>query len=142
LQDARKASFKINSDVFGMATDFTTFQFIVLRSNRTAYVSEFLRWGTKRQEIVTYLDHILRCAIDSSPHTTPVKKRNTTVKKFDKRLSDSFRFGSPGSPSTHEDESEQSEVDESAWDVVVRDGVSVLIPIAKTQPATKDAGCP
>ena len=39
----RKASFKINSDIFGMATDFKTFQFIVPRSNRTAYVSGFLR---------------------------------------------------------------------------------------------------
>jgi hypothetical protein len=138
VQDARKASHKINSDVFGMVTDFSTFQFIVLRSNRTAYYSPFFIWATQRREVVTYLDHILSCAIDSSPHTTPVKDRNTTIKKFGKRLSDSFRFGSPGSPSAHEDEGEESELDESAWNVIVRDGVSILVPITKTQATIKD----
>ena len=52
VQDARKASHKTSPEVFAMTTDSTTFQFIVLRSNRTVYVSEFLHWATKRWEIV------------------------------------------------------------------------------------------
>jgi len=121
VQDARKDAGKINYDIFGIATDSNVFEFVVLCHNRCAYVSEPLRWSMRRSTIIAFIDHILRKAIESSPHTTPVKKANKHIMKYDKYLRDTFTFGS-----SEESDISHDEDDGQSYDVIVVEPESIL----------------
>jgi hypothetical protein len=93
VQAARVASNKTNKVVFGLATDSTQFQFAVLRENKKLFLSKYLDWWTEKTAVVAFLDHILRDAIESSPHTTPTRFGNKRIGKFDESLSMTYNFG-------------------------------------------------
>ena len=52
------------------------FRFAFLNERRQMFLSDPLVWKSNAAKVVAFLDHILRKAIESSPHTTPVKKNN------------------------------------------------------------------
>lgn len=87
------AQAKINRTVFGVLTDSETYLFVLLDPNRKAFVSLHLYWATDFNSVVTFLDRILRDAIDLSPHTTPTKRRNTVMKYYGKHLSNTYTWG-------------------------------------------------
>ncbi|KKZ65842.1 hypothetical protein EMCG_01227 [[Emmonsia] crescens] len=93
VQAARVASNKTNKVVFGLATDSTQFQFAVLRESKKVFLSKNLDWWTEKTAAVAFLDHILQDAIESSPHTTPIRFDNKRIGKSDESLSSKYDFG-------------------------------------------------
>jgi hypothetical protein len=124
VQDARSRASKCSTAVFGLATDFKSFQFVVLRENRKAFTSDPMRWISRKEDIVAFLDHILLDAIESSLHTTPSKVGNTKIQRFDAGLDKTYNF-----PPAHTDQEDDDDDDEPRWNVVVVDGVSILMPL-------------
>lgn len=124
IQEARTKARKDSTAVFGVITDFKIFIFLVLRANRKVMRSEPLLWNFRNDDVVTFMDSILLDAIKSSPHTTPQKISNTTIKRFDSHIQSEYDF-----------QGERSDVGEGEivedgdeWDVVEVEGKSVLIP--------------
>lgn len=109
------AQAKINRTVFGVLTDSETYLFVLLDSNRKAFVSLHLYSATGFNSVVSFLDRILRDAIDLSPHTTPTKRRNTVMKYYGKHLSNTYTWGN-GSSGMYEDCNFQQ------WDIIDVDG--------------------
>jgi len=93
VQNARKQANKINIEVFGVMADTEIYQFVLLDNQRTAFVSRPLSWMFESGRIVAFLDHILRSAIESSPHTTPVKIGNKQIKQYEAHLGENFIKG-------------------------------------------------
>src|SRR5204863_7519912 len=54
VQDARSAAGRINYTIFDVATDSNVFEFVVLRRNRRAYVSDPFRWSTGRSPVIAF----------------------------------------------------------------------------------------
>ncbi|PGG96258.1 hypothetical protein AJ79_09658 [Helicocarpus griseus UAMH5409] len=121
VQDARVKSKKASTAVFGVLTDFADFRFVVLRETGKAMQSESLSWAMRSDQVVAFLDSILLDAIKSSPHTTPQKMANSTIKHFDDHLKMTYDIhGEESAASGGEDE-------DVTFDVIEVDGVSVLI---------------
>lgn len=93
VQDARQKAGKENSHVFGLMSDSREFRFALLNERRQMFLSDPLVWKSHAPKVVAFLDHILQKAIESSPHTTPVKKDNRQLLNYNRHLSSSFRFG-------------------------------------------------
>ncbi|KAI9770206.1 MAG: hypothetical protein M1839_003234, partial [Geoglossum umbratile] len=93
LQDARKKAGKLNVDLFGMMADTNEYRFVLLDCERRAFISEPLLWATRSSQIVAFVDHILRSAISSSPHTIPVKTKNRRITNYDDHLDETFQRG-------------------------------------------------
>jgi hypothetical protein len=94
IQDARAVAGKQNPHVFGVITDSEEFRFAVLNEHRQMFISSPLLWTTDAPKIVAFLDHILQKAIESSPHTTPVKSGNRQLLNYPRHLRGTFAFGS------------------------------------------------
>jgi hypothetical protein len=123
VQDARVKSKKASTAVFGILTSFGMFRFYVLRETRKAMQSAPLSWAMCKNQVTAFFDYILLDAIKSSPHTTPQKTANSTIKNFDKHLQVTHNFVG--------EEGDTGDIEESdVWDVAEVDGVSVLIPHA------------
>ncbi|KKZ68791.1 hypothetical protein EMCG_01005 [[Emmonsia] crescens] len=122
VQEARVKAKKASTAVFGVLTNFADFQFIVLREIGKAMRSETLSWAMRRDQVVAFLDSILLDAIKSSPHTTPQKLANSTIKHFDDHLKTTYDI--PGEESA----AGGGEDDNVTFDVIEVDGVSVLVP--------------
>jgi hypothetical protein len=75
VQDARLKVRKINKTVFGLATDSNTFVFVVLQENKTAFASKQLDWLEEKESIISFLDNVLKDAIEYYPHKTPKRAR-------------------------------------------------------------------
>jgi len=120
IQDARATAEKVNTAVFGMATDADQFIFAILQGDRKAYVSKPVDWLEETDLVVSFLDSILQNAIESSPHTTPIRTKNKTIKKFEESLTTTYAF----------DDSKRIHIDDNnlAWNVVEVNGVSLLQP--------------
>ena len=133
VQNARKQAGKINTSVFGIMADTREYRFVLLDHQRTAFVSRPLSWLMEKDRIVAFVDHILQSAIESSPHTTPVKSNNRRIRQSDARLGETFVRGF-GEDSTDTDERVQpggKHKDQhgiEGYDVVEEDGMSVLVP--------------
>jgi len=120
IQDARAKAGKENQIIFGMATDSDQFLFAILKEGRKGYVSKPIDWIEDKDQVISFLDHILQDAIDSSPHTTPKRTRNKKIKRFDESLTSTYSFGHEERPYADEDG--------LAWNVVEINGVSLLQP--------------
>jgi hypothetical protein len=96
-----------------LATDSNTFIFAVLQEDRKAFVSKQLDRLDEKGLIISFLDRILQDAIESSPHTTPIRTR--------KSLGATYQFGDG-------DNSSDTAVDDNlgTWNVVEINGVSLL----------------
>ncbi|KAN0074324.1 hypothetical protein V8E54_008261 [Elaphomyces granulatus] len=116
VQDAR---LKINKTVFGLATDSNTFVLVVLQENKKVFASRQLDWLEEKELIISFLDKILEDAIESSPHTTPMRARNQRIKRFGKSLGETYQFGD-------EDNNDASNDHHGMWNVVEVNGVSLL----------------
>jgi hypothetical protein len=84
---------RINQSVFGILSDSSNFLFAFLDHNKKFYVSATYRWALKQSEILAYIDTIFLDAIESSPHTTPTKKGNTTLMNYQQYLERRWVFG-------------------------------------------------
>lgn len=90
---ARSTANKTNNVIFGLITDSIHFQFAVLRDNKRLFLSNYLCWWNEKAVIVTFLDHILRDAIEPSSHATPTRSSNRRIGKFDESLAKTYNFG-------------------------------------------------
>lgn len=117
IQDARATAEKVNTTVFGIATDSDQFIFAILQGDRKAYVSKPVDWIEETDLVISFLDCILQNAIESSP---PIRTNNKTIKKFEESLSTTYVFN----------DSERIHIDDNnlAWNVVEVNGVSLLRP--------------
>lgn len=95
VQDARKESHKMNSAVFGLVTDSSVFQFVYLDPARKLFTSRLLQWVTDKKRIVQWIDRVLEDSIKASPHTTPVKSSNRTLRACQAELKRGHLFGDP-----------------------------------------------
>ncbi|KAI9768479.1 MAG: hypothetical protein M1840_004889 [Geoglossum simile] len=133
VQNARKQAGKVNTTVFGIMADTLEYRFVLLDHQRTAFVSRPLSWLMERDRIVAFVDHIFQSAIESSPHTTPVKFNNRQIRQSDARLKETFVTGF-GEGSTDIDKraelggEHKHEHGVEGYDVVEEDGMSVLVP--------------
>ncbi|KAK9431029.1 hypothetical protein V1505DRAFT_310133, partial [Lipomyces doorenjongii] len=121
IQNARSTVDKDSKTVFGVATDSGQFIFAILQGDRKAFVSKTLDWLDEKDLIVSFLDHILQDAIESSPHTTPTRTENKRIKNFEPSLGTTYTFGDHESDDTVTDDN-----DFGTWNVVEVNGVSLL----------------
>ncbi|EGC46683.1 predicted protein [Histoplasma capsulatum var. duboisii H88] len=84
--DARKDSHNMDSAVFGLLTDSSVFQFVYLDPARKLFTSRLLQWVTDKKRIVQWIDRVLEDSIKASPHTTPVKSSNRTLRAYQTEL--------------------------------------------------------
>jgi hypothetical protein len=112
-----------NNSVFGMLSDGEEFIFAFLDSNKKFHDSVPLFWKVNQQAIISYLDAMLLDAIQSSPHTTPIKSQNKTLRRYRRYLETKWAFGDAA-----EDEVRaETEIDEDdIVDVVMLNGKIVL----------------
>lgn len=89
IQQARKG--KDNIVVWGVASDSLEFTFACLDENQKVLVSKTLTWVDDREDILRHMDTILLDSINSSPHTTPVKSKNSVLRQT--YLKESWEFG-------------------------------------------------
>lgn len=85
----------MNSSVFGLLTDSSDFQFVHLNPVRKLFTSRLLQWVTDKKHIVQWIDRVLEDSIKASPHTTPVKSSNKTLRAFQTELKRAHLFGDP-----------------------------------------------
>ena len=103
---------RINQTVFGILSDSGSLQFAFLDNKKKFYTSRYYGWASDRSTILAYIDAILLDAIHSSPHTTPTKTANATIRNYQRYLKGQWKFG---------DEPEDDAVDidpESIVDVI------------------------
>ncbi|KAK9235287.1 hypothetical protein V1525DRAFT_427942 [Lipomyces kononenkoae] len=126
IQNARCTADKDSRTVFGVATDSGQFIFAILQGNRKAFASKALDWLDDKDLIVSFLDHILKDAIESSPHTIPTRTESKRIKNFEPSLGTTYTFGNQGNDDTGTDDN-----DFRTWNVVEINGVSLLQPCWK-----------
>lgn len=123
VQNARSDAQKLNTTVFGVATDSVEYKFVMLRADRKAFVSKTVHSKAEKGLVISFLDQILQDAIESSPHTTPTTRRNRRIGIFESSLRSSYAFGRPGA---HEEKDEEDE--HYFWQVGEINGIPVLQP--------------
>jgi hypothetical protein len=124
---------RINQTVWGMLSDSGTFQFAFLDDKKKFHTSDLYRWATYQSTILAYIDAILFDAIQSSPHTTPTKTGNTTLRNYQRYLKTRWRFGEEP-----EDEAVGDIDPESIMDVVREGKDIVLRPVRKEEAETSE----
>ena len=117
VQEARRD--RTNKTVFGMLSDSTFYTFACLDNNKRLFISRTFQWILDRQAILRHIDHILLDAIQSSPHTTPIKLNNSNVRGYERCLRGTWKFGEAS-----DDEGEDGDEDdeEVLVDVIERNG--------------------
>jgi hypothetical protein len=110
IQDARITANKQNHHVFGVMTDSDEFRFAVLNEHRQMFISDPLLWRSSAPKIVAFLDHILQKAIESSPHTTPVKSGNRQLLNYPHHLRGTFAFGATQDPPEMETSDDSADI--------------------------------
>ena len=107
-----------NKTVWGLLSDGSTFHFACLNDDRKLLTSRPLIWRDDKSVILRHIDTILIDAIQSSPHTTPIKVKNPNIRAYRRYLSGSWKFGEES-----EDEGDEQDDGEDAYvDVIKRDG--------------------
>ncbi len=117
---------RLNQTVFGMLSDSGTFQFAFLDDKKKFYTSSIYTWAGDQSTILAYIDAILFDAIQSSPHTTPTKTANATIRNYQRYLKGRWEFG--GEP---EDKAVDDIDPNSIVDVINEAGDMVLRPARK-----------
>lgn len=84
---------RINQTVFGVLSDSGNFTFAFVDDQRKFYVSKPYSWAADQSAILSYIDAIFEDAIQSSPHTTPVKAGNTVLFNYKEYLNKRWMFG-------------------------------------------------
>ena len=124
---------RLNQTVFGMLSDSGTFQFAFLDDKKKFYTSKIYTWASDRSTILAYIDAILLDAIQSSPHTTPTKTANSTLRNCQRYLKGRWVFG---------EEPEYKAVDDidsdTVVDVINKAGGMVLRLAGKKEAETSD----
>ena len=111
IQDARQD--RTNKTVFGMLSDGTNYTFACLNNNKRLLISRNFQWLFDRPKILRHIDRILLDAIQSSPHTTPVKLKNSNICGYTRYLQGSWKFGEDS-----DDEGEEGDENEEEGDLV------------------------
>jgi hypothetical protein len=76
----------MNTSVFGLITDSLNFQFVYLNPGKKLFASKTLQWNYEKRLIVQWIDRVLEDSIKASPHTTPMKSRNRTLRAYQTHL--------------------------------------------------------
>ncbi|KAK3176899.1 hypothetical protein OEA41_008225 [Lepraria neglecta] len=118
IQDARQD--QTNKTVFGMLSDGTNYTFACLDNNKRLLISRIFQWLFDRQTILRHIDRILLDAIQSSPHTTPVKLNNPNIYGYKRHLRGSWNFGEDSDD--REEEGDEDDEEGDLVDVVERNG--------------------
>lgn len=84
---------RTNKTVFGIRSDGNYFTFACLDNSKRLLVSRLFQWAYDRQTILRHIDRILLDAIQSSPHTTNVKLKNSKMFEYQRSLPVSWKFG-------------------------------------------------
>lgn len=111
IQHARQD--RTNKTVFGMLSDGTYYTFACLDNNKRLLISRTFQWLFDRQTILRHVDRILLDAIQSSPHTTPVKLNSPNICGYRRYLRGSWTFGEDS-----DDEEEEGDEDDEEGDLV------------------------
>ena len=120
VQEARQD--RENKTVWGFLSDGSTFHFACLNDDRKLLTSRPLIWRDDKSAILRHIDTILLDAIQSSPHTTPIKVKNPNLRAYRRYLTGSWKFGNES-----EDEGDERDDGEISYvDVVKRDGHIIL----------------
>jgi len=82
-----------STTVFGMVSDSKEFRFSFLNEKEIFFTTQTFSWLFEQSTIIVYIDMMLINAIESSPHTTPQKKNNQTIRKYPELLERQWRFG-------------------------------------------------
>ena len=134
VQKARQE--RNNKSVFGMVSDGNEFRFAFLDEQKKLFISKLFIWVVEKSTIIAYIDMMLTSAIESSPHTTPQKKNNRTIRKYPEYLEKQWDFGTQSDDreteeagrdqQEQEEEEEEEEEDHDTVDVVKIDGRVVM----------------
>ena len=84
---------RLNSTVFGLLSDGETFKFACLDNDKKLFLSRGFEWELDQKTILAFLDEILLDAINSSPHTTPIKTSNAILNQYGRWLKGKWKFG-------------------------------------------------
>ena len=112
---------RTKNTVFGMLADSGVFQFAFLDHNKKLFLSNVFMWAGQKSTILTYIDTILLDAIKSSPHTTPTKARNTSLRNYPFYLKGPWKFGEDSDSETDEEAGDDDFVD------VIRDKDRIVL---------------
>ncbi len=96
-----------------MLSDGTNYTFACLNNNKRLLISRIFQWLFDRQTILRHIDRILLDAIQSSPHTTPVKLNNSNICGYTRYLQGSWKFGEDS-----DDEGEEGDENDEEGDLV------------------------
>ena len=113
VYEARASQDRVNKSVFGMVSDSKEFRFSFLNEKKKFFTTRPYTWVIEQSTIIAYIDMMLINAIESSPHTTPQKKSNKTIRKYSQFLERQWRFGteSDGIGAEDKDEADYDMVD-------------------------------
>lgn len=84
IQDCRAQSAKPHPIAFGITTDSALFTFYFLDSQRRLSCSGQFDWRREKVKIIAWIDKILADAIKASPLTTPVLRRNLSLRNWER----------------------------------------------------------
>jgi hypothetical protein len=118
IQHARQD--RTNKTVFGMLSDGTYYTFACLNNNKRLLISRNFQWLFDRPTILRHIDRILLDAIQSSPHTTPVKLKNSNICGYTRYLEESWKFCEDSNDEVEEGDENDEEGD--LVDVIERNG--------------------
>lgn len=98
-----------------MLTDADEFQFIYLNTDRKLFTSRPLRWYYDKNQIVQWVDRVLEDSIKASPHTTPLKSMNTSLRAYQTELKRNHIFGDPSKDDSGKTEGEKERPVKVVW---------------------------
>ncbi|EGE04978.1 hypothetical protein TEQG_03822 [Trichophyton equinum CBS 127.97] len=119
----------INSSVFGLVTDSSFFQFFYLDPARKLFTSRPFLWVFDKKSIIQWIDRVLKDSIEASPHTTPVKFSNQTLRAYQTELKRGHLFGDPSNDNPDLIDGE----DERPVNVVWREGSLMVVECDETE---------
>lgn len=122
-QDARGN--RLNKTIWGILSDANRFHFLCLTEDGKLLISREKMWQWDTSQILHYIDTILRDAIQSSPHTTPQKAYNSTLRSYARYLAGSWHIGAQ-TEKQQDEEVEDYDSERELVNVVYRDGRIVL----------------
>jgi hypothetical protein len=83
IQNSRALATKLHALSFGITTDSSIFQFWFLDSDRHLVSSKPFDWRFDKNLIIAWIDKMLADAIEASPLTTPVLRRNISLRNWE-----------------------------------------------------------
>lgn len=84
MQDCRAKIPKIHAISFGITTDSARSQFWFLDSEQRLFSSVIFDWRLDKAKIIIWIDKMLALAIEASPLTTPILRRNVSLRNWEK----------------------------------------------------------